>query len=127
MKSLKEKQRAFLMDTVGFYNSTNRGTIGNAEDKCIYSAINKSPGCAIGRHLTKELAALADSQTKNGIGCIAENEEIYNQFPESIKELGIGFLQDVQELHDNSYYWTEIGLSEKGLAKVNRIINSFGL
>lgn len=123
IKTLKEKQLAFLEDTIAFYNSDNRGT-APGYTACVYSATEKSPGCAIGRHLTPELAYRLDNGS-TGSGII--NEWVFKEMPEWLKELTQPFLQQIQALHDEENFWNETGLSNLGKQRVANIKEMFSL
>ena len=119
MKTIQEKQLEFLNDTISHFNSTNRGinkTVGN----CSYVA-----GCAIGRHLPKELCERFDSGDYKYTAIL--NLNIFNQLPDNLKELTIEFLDQIQGLHDREYYWDEKSLTNEGLEKVNIIKAKFSL
>jgi hypothetical protein len=127
MTELKQKQLAFLEETVNFYNSDNRtfevDEEGN-EFKCVYYMEGK-PGCAIGRKIEdKELCKKLDSE-RAGTG--VSNDHIFNQLPIQLKELGKDFLHKVQQLHDSGINWDEKGISEFGKLKVKDIKEYFRL
>lgn len=126
MNTLQQKQLAFLEDTVNFYNSENRVLAHNGA--CIYSSTVKSPGCAIGRHLSKDLARDFDVQK------IMFNDrtddlfvEYFEKLPTEIKELGDVFLGEIQALHDGGFNWNKDGISETGKIEIERIKKSFNL
>ena len=116
MKSQSELQLAFLEDTIKHYNSTNRGVV-------IYCGCSYTAGCAIGRHLSKELCEKLDDCESNGVS----NTLVFNQLPADLQALGQEFLTLIQKLHDSSEYWDEKGLSSKGLEKANNIKDYFKL
>lgn len=120
--TLIEKQRAFLDETIAFYNSTNRGT--SEGGGCKYYVEGKE-GCAIGRKIAdKELCKKLD-KSKNGSGIGLE--WVFCQLPTDLQELGQDFLKAVQLLHDDSNNWNETGLSGVGTHKANLIRKDFGL
>jgi hypothetical protein len=121
MTELQEKQLAFLEETAGFYNSKNRAL--GSDGECIYSSTAKSPGCAIGRHLSPELAINLDTRSETGIS----NDDVFRNMPPSLKELGQPFLGRVQMLHDDSTNWDDTGLSSDGESYVIRIKEIFKL
>lgn len=119
---MKTKRLEFLEEMVAHYseNPKERRCI-SIDGKCVYDpkTINHptSEGCAIGRRCdeaTKEI--LSD-------GCGVNSDWIFKKLPEWMQDLGIGFLYDVQILHDSDNYWTETGLSESGKEKVEKIKN----
>lgn len=115
MSYIKKARLKFLDETVNHFNLNNRGIKG---DSCSYEA-----GCAIGRHLNKDLGAVMDKQFETCITSIPT--DIYTQLPEWLKHLGIHFLQQVQELHDAGFNWSETGLSEHGKEKYNFIVKNW--
>ena len=57
--NIKERRIVFLNDTVAHYNLKNR-SVGKS-GKCVYCPEDSnSEGCAIGRHLPRELAIRMD-------------------------------------------------------------------
>lgn len=112
--TLKEKQLVFLNDTVGFYNSSNRCV--NEVGRCKYAPTSdKTPGCAIGRHLPSKLQNEFDNLDFSGVSVV------FDLLPEKLKELGEPFLISIQALHDRAIYWNEDGLSDFGLHEYNEI------
>ena len=123
MDTLKQKQLEFLEDTVSYFaaNPTLRRNI--ADGACRYYPIwEGSEGCAIGRHLPRELAKWLDD--KWGGCCIYLISEF---LPEELKALEIVFLQRVQDLHDGDENWFSEGLTYVGKNKVKQIKIMFGL
>jgi hypothetical protein len=129
MTELQQKQLVFLDDTVAHYNSNNR--CANDQVRCgmgcKYSPETlhlegKSEGCAIGRHLTPELAKELDNGTGNkGV------KAVFNKLPDNLKELDASFLTLIQLLHDNPNYWDENGLSEEGRESYSTIKRVYDL
>jgi len=126
---LAKRQLAFLEDTVSFFNSSNRNFIRKKNfvtlnnEQCVYSPTENSPGCAIGRHLSKKLANELDRQKLTSVSYTV----IFDKLPDWMKDLGNAFLEDVQRLHDWSAYWTKDGLSKEGKLEVSRIKNRHDL
>ena len=121
MTELQEKQLAFLEETAGFYSTNNRA-LNNTGD-CVYISTDKSPGCAIGRHIPAELAKNLDDAPFSGVS----NDDIFNTLPYSLKELTKMFLMNIQDLHDTAWNWDEEGLTEAGRKKVLAIRTDFNL
>jgi hypothetical protein len=111
-------QLAFLEDTIKHFNSTNRGLKTSGGYKCSYYA-----GCAIGRHLTKELCIRLDNFGFSAV----HDKAIFDLLPQELQALGIKFLSMVQDLHDNENNWDEKGLTTQGLEVANDIKKYFGL
>lgn len=117
--NLNEQRRELLKETAETYTLLNRSiadTYGNA--KCLYSPSQKSPGCAIGRKISKELADKLDKCVDSAV----DNDEIFVELPFELKKLGKEFLFAIQSLHDDENYWTETGLSECGKKRVENIL-----
>lgn len=130
--TLKEKQLAFLNETIAHYNSKNRCV--DLKLGCVYAPTQTSAGCAIGRHLPLELAQGFDQLAKDnqgcpdGIGWGVSADRIYSKLPESLKELGMTFLARMQSLHDNENNWDSDGLNAPyGKQNVAEIVRDFEL
>lgn len=121
MNELQKKQLAFLEETAGFYNTDNRAL--NDTGDCVYISTDKSPGCAIGRHIPAELGKKLDDAPFSGVS----NDDIFNALPYSLKELTKQFLTDIQELHDTAWNWNEEGLTETGKNRVLELKKEFDL
>lgn len=117
MKSIKEKQLAFLGETANYYNSKNRAMAKEGENLCLYTPIKgRSKGCAIGRHIKdKKLCAKLDT-----MGVVTE-KKVFKKLPKKLKKLGQDFLDAIQLLHDYRENWSKTGLSAKGKSLVKRI------
>ncbi len=87
--NIKLKQLKFLDDTIKHFNSTNRG-VDKEDGVCSYS-----DGCAIGRHLPKELCFRFDNYKLDQ--CVVSSH-IFNELPEWLKELSPNFLAAVQTI-----------------------------
>lgn len=128
--NITERQRAFLNDTINFFNSNNRATTPRnfGLEKCIYSPLGNNCGCAIGRHLPKELAMQLDELSESDISTIFNKHSmLYAQLPTWMKDMQIEFISYVQSLHDNYNFWGENGLSDSGRRMVDRINSNFNL
>lgn len=115
----------FLGHTINFYHAKNRAI--HPDNFCVYGALENSPGCAIGKHMMAENAKMLD-----GAGCDISVSWIYSQghkdtLPVWMQELGEQFLLKVQDIHDETYYWNDKGLSEHGIKETNLIIDAFNL
>ena len=123
-EELKEKQLAFLEDTVEHYsvNPVKRRCIVNGQ--CVYNPktlkLTESEGCAIGRHLPDEVSLLIDEKGIS-LALSVQSEFVESRLPENLSELGSNFLRAMQHLHDGDYYWDSKGLSAKGEDKVREI------
>ena len=115
----------FLEDTVKWYSENPDRRCFNHDGKCLYSPKNalnntESTGCAIGIHLSPELASYLDEHyTNSGV------ERVFEDLPDNLKELGVAFLSNIQYLHDIDSFWTKESLSERGKEFVNEIKERF--
>jgi hypothetical protein len=125
---LKEKRLVFLEETASFYNLANRSTqlvklYNNKEDmRCVYRT-SDGRSCAIGRHISDELAIELDKFPDPSIS----HSEILDKLPDELKNLGKHFLFFIQDLHDRKSYWSEIGLSSLGEIRLMDIKKDFKL
>jgi hypothetical protein len=119
---LKNAQAAFLRDTIQFYNSDN---LGMTDWSCIYRATERSPGCAIGRHILNKDRC----KDMDGWGGLAnwDSDRLIELGP--ILALGRAFLERVQNLHDDfaEENWCPEGLTKKGRESAEKICSDFGL
>lgn len=109
LENLQKRRLAFLEETVKFYSQDPK-KLRNVDDNgiCYYAPRNKSPGCAIGRHLNVKVAKKLD---KDGGGQV---DIVKDWLPQKLKNLGLDFLQEVQRFHDCYRYWNNHGLSGMG-------------
>jgi len=123
--NLPKKRLEFLEDTIKFYTSKNRG-FNEFTQTCQYSPIEGvSEGCAIGRHIpdlniTVKLDALGSIES-------VKEEGGWSLIPRKLRNLGVGFLFEVQSLHDGNGYWDEHGLTNEGKLRVDTIKRRFNL
>lgn len=114
---IKQRQIKFLNDTVAHYRLSNR-SVSSGGTRCLYLAKDdNTEGCAIGRHLPKELALRMDDRQFGNPG-VWNNEALFNELPVWMKEMGMKFLSEVQNLHDLEENWSDDGISEAGLLYV---------
>jgi hypothetical protein len=106
MKTKQERRLEILKWEKENRTSQNRAI---KDSSCLYSG---EIGCGVGRLIEdKDLCARLDSfDGEAGVG----NHSVFEQLPENVKELGQGFLMDLQKLHDFGHYWTPNGLSDDG-------------
>ncbi len=117
--SIIERRRAFLDNTVKFFNKQNLCL--DEKGDCFYFS-EKFDGCAIGRWLEEDLAKKLDENLYCS-GLILAS--IFIEIPEWMKELGQNFLVKVQGLHDNLDNWNENGLNFLGEDNKNNIYLEF--
>jgi hypothetical protein len=111
MKTIQERRLEILKWEKENRTSQNRAVNNRAIDSetCLYSG---EIGCGVGRLIEdKDLCARLDSFGGDAGVC---NHLVFEQLPDNVKELGQGFLQDLQKLHDDGHYWTPDGLSDDG-------------
>lgn len=111
------KQIAFLDDTIGFYSEDPDKLRAHSKKAqgCVYTAIEDSPGCAVGRHLPVDLADLAEQESYSIITLLK-----HKSCPKNLVELGQRYLSKVQNLHDNINNWNSLGISIVGLNSVKQ-------
>lgn len=114
-------RQELLNNTVAFYNLDNR-----AVDECGGCQYYTEDGnrCAIGRELSVEDAM--ELENKYGGSAVTSNQ-VYSALPQRLKDMGSIFLNSIQSLHDDEGYWSLDGISEDGVAKVQRICSKFDL
>ena len=119
METLKEMQLNVLNETIAIYNIKNRSVENSG---CKYY-LNSNTGCAIGRLIEdKELCKKLD-----GLDDDSSVRTVFNFFPKKIRELNINFLEQLQNLHDNTNNWDDNGISKIGKQEVEDIKVKFGL
>lgn len=117
-------QTEFLLDMLKYYCEDPSRRCISPTNLCKYhpSTINHltSEGCAIGRHLSKELAIELDNEE------LTDVMSIFDKLPSELQKLGDDFLQNVQELHDVVRNWNETGLTDYGRIQLRKIIKNYG-
>ena len=109
MDELQQRQLDFLEDTVKYYSEdTSRRAVTIGGSYCYYRT-DDGRKCAIGRHIPDELY---DVSIENKSICSIIGFECIS---DELRELGMLFLMNVQELHDSDWYWVSgEGLSTEG-------------
>lgn len=121
MTSIQKAQLELLEETAAFFNLSNR--CETVAGMCKYHVDGKE-GCAIGRKIQDiELRKELDAGTNTGV----DYSKVFDRLPNDLKELGQDFLSNLQGLHDDTYNWSETGLSKSGQKSVYRIKEKFGL
>lgn len=94
---------------------------------CYYSGdtIGKNTkGCMIGQFMTPKNRIEADSY-RGGVGIlISRHSEL---FPKWMLGLDVDMLRDFQELHDYESYWSDNGISTKGIDSLMQICEDYNL
>lgn len=122
MKATKEEMNWLLNDTLEYYSkNTNRRCVDAQTLSCFYDPHtlgkgNISNGCAIGRWMTQEQKAAADSS-----GAMIPVGELGILLPNILRKYPMWFLEEIQRLHDTHTYWNTFGLTQKGLEYVNKL------
>ena len=106
MKTINERRLEILEWEKNNRNLNNRSEDGGI---CKYSG---PIGCAVGRLIDdKELCEKLDNSKDGNTGV----RSVFDQLPDSVKELGEDFLARLQYLHDNECYWDDAGPNEYGI------------
>jgi len=109
IKNINQRRLKFLELTASFYNKTNRRVVNKSrESYCLYSSSKDSPGCAIGRWVSK------DSDLDFDTIAPVYSEGVFRNLPKWMQEMGKKFLCTVQLFHDSDCNWNEKGLSNSG-------------
>ena len=92
---------------------------------CCYTD-NKGNHCAVGRcMLVKKRPRInADANTNPIDKIVGENGDLDHLLKEKYRGHGFRFWNDLQFLHDHPKYWTEKGISDKG---VQYVLDTFGV
>jgi hypothetical protein len=115
MKTIQQRQIEILEWERNNRNINNR--CYSIEEGCTYSG---EIGCAVGRIIEdKNLCEEFD-----GIGSV-EIDVVFYELPEEIQDLGLDFLQDLQDLHDSYLNWDQSGLSPNGLIRWTYIFKKY--
>lgn len=121
MITLTEKEEEILLETINFYNLSNRG-YDKEGDGCVYLS-ESGHKCAVGRCMNEETLARKDLSEM----CVAFFEDDHGSidhiFQDRYKGCSFGFWDYLQLLHDNKSNWNETGLSDMGKKKVNLFFN----
>jgi hypothetical protein len=114
--TLSEKEKEILLETVSFFNLSNRG-YDEKDDTCEYLS-KTGLKCAVGRCMNEETLVRKDIK---GL-CVTylgdDDGNIDHIFQDQYKGCSLEFWDYLQTVHDNHYNWTENGLSDMGKKKV---------
>jgi hypothetical protein len=119
MTTIEERRLNFLNEKLGYFIEDPSRRAYNQETGCMYWDKSTGNKCLIGREIPEE------KYNEQYEGNVVRSNEIFNLLPESIQGLGITFLCRCQGLHDEEAYWTDTGLSERGLTKLADIKEIF--
>lgn len=122
----EERRLQLIEDTVLYYSQFSRSMCYDEEGDYFYPCFSgdtsklNTAGDALGRLLTP--------QRRNTIDKIYGEtplENLWNELPKEILELGQHFLIELCVLHDNSSFWEDKKLSEEGLEFVLELKSKF--
>lgn len=131
LSNINQKRLNLLDETVQHYvEDVNRRNLTNDRSKCFYSPISSrkegiSAGCAIGRKLPPELALEIDQKFPAGctISQLLSGQTFTERIPDTLKDMGVSFLQDLQSLHDNDRNWMEGKLTTVGVSWYDTMVH----
>lgn len=106
-----------LQDTINFYTLENRAV--DCYEKCQYLT-EDGKRCAIGR-LLKKGREKDLMECSNSVEAFVQNGQFEDIIPKWMNRLDPTFLKAIQVLHDSPDFWTETGLSKKGIDQVRLI------
>lgn len=117
----------FLLDTLEYYSQDPSRRCFHTETRiCYYSPVNadnpNSEGCAIGRWLSPDLQLKLDDETYPGV----DIDDVFEQLPDNLQQLGQSFLASVQFLHDSNS-WREGGVINYNIERLKKIIQEYEL
>lgn len=117
----------FLLDTLEYYSQDPSRRCFHTETRiCYYSPVNadnpNSEGCAIGRWLSPDLQLKLDNESYPGIN----TDDVFEQLPDNLQQLGQSFLSSVQSLHDGNS-WCQGGVINSNIYNLKRIIQNYEL
>ena len=120
-QTLTEKEKEILLETINFYNLSNRG-YDREGDSCEY--LSKSGHkCAVGRCMNEETLARKDISGAPIFFFEDYHGNIDHIFQDRYKGCRFIFWDYLQALHDNESNWNATGLSDMGKKKVERFFN----
>ena len=121
MKTQFNSRIDMLNDAIAYYWGKPERFCVDDVGKCKYypPTGSQSDGCAIGRFLEPELARKLDNQEDYKSGVSSDN--IFQQLPSWMKDLGQDFLTDLQFLHDSKYF--EKGQKDYIIRHMNSYVN----
>lgn len=119
MNTKKSQTREeLLMNTIERFNSDNRAEVNDIGQYCTKNGRR----CAIGIEVSLAKAKYLEDSFKG-----SNAKGVLNELPKRLQKMGLLFLLDIQDLHDDEDYWDEEGLSESGKTNANKIIKKHNL
>ncbi len=124
---IKKLRERLLSETAAHYNAENRAYTHGAG--CMYETVY-GQRCAIGRTMSDEGIADLRYQGKlsspvDSIMRMFGDKVFQEQWKPLMTDDNLGFLRQIQGLHDRTQNWTNTGLSEWGIIAVDNIRRRF--
>ena len=131
MKLTLKQQRLVMsdlvIDTVKFYDKSPTTRRSKHGDECMYSGAGNT-SCAVGKCLLDSVdKAKLDVGSDTSVSGVDDVYGLDNLLKKKYRGLNIDFWEDLQDLHDDSYYWTMDSISGDGLVKIDIIKNKHKL
>ena len=129
LKQQRLVMRDLVIDTVKFYDKspTTRRSVELNTPNCVYSGAGNT-SCAVGKCLLDSVdKAKLDVGSDTSVVGINDVYGLDNLLKKKYRGLNIDFWRDLQDLHDDSYYWTMDSISGDGLVKIDIIKNKHKL
>ncbi len=122
--ALAKKRLKVLNETIKAYNINTRCVDTQGDGNCKYY-LKGHQGCAVGRLIddVKLKKRLNDGDEEGDSSVL----NLFDILPKKVQKLGMGFLVDLQGLHDKRSYWDEKGLTKEGKQEVKKIKDVFKL
>lgn len=120
MKTEKE----IIEETIEVYSDPNNRALyykyGGPEDAtCVYLATNGNR-CAVGRCISKDKIKDLENVSRRISKLYQYSSEFQDALKPKYKGHSIQFWSNLQKLHDTHIYWSEDGITEKGIAFVEK-------
>ena len=114
-KTMTKTKKEIILETIEAYaNPNNRATYkGESEGPCQYRT-PEGRMCAVGRCMTNE-ALQCYGLSSRGIKTICWKVDINDLLKPEYQGHDIDFWYNLQLLHDAGTYWSEDGITEKGM------------
>ena len=122
MTTIEDRRLNFLNEKLGYFiEDPSRRAYNQKTESCMYWDKSTGNKCLIGMEIPKEKY----NEAYEGKSLTFENSlrknSVFDLLPVEVQELGVYFLKRFQRLHDQDAYWTEEGLSNRGIGKLNFI------
>lgn len=122
MTTIEERRLNFLNEKLGYFiEAPSRRAYNQETESCMYWDKSTDNKCLIGMEIPEEKY----NEAYEGESLTFENSlrknSVFDLLPVEVQELSKDFLFQCQRLHDGDVYWTEEGLSNRGIGKLNFI------